>query len=175
MVLLLKNLLFTVLVPGMVAVYVPLRWLVAPGSLVWPGWNPRSVLAALCLTAGAAVYFTCLWEFGVRGRGTPAPIDAPKRLVVDGLYRYVRNPMYIGVLLVVVGWAVLFGSAALVWYPVWVAPFFHLFVVLVEEPILAHTFGAEYARYRAAVRRWIPGRPYPGPDPEQLDPGHRGG
>ena len=166
MVLFLKNLLFTVFVPGMLAVYVPLRWLVAPGSLGWPGWSVRGVLAVLCLTAGAAVYFACLWEFGVRGRGTPAPIDAPKRLVVHGLYRYMRNPMYLGVLLVLIGWAVLFRYPALALYPACVAPLFHLFVVLVEEPILARKFGDDYARYRGAVRRWIPGRPYARADQE---------
>jgi protein-S-isoprenylcysteine O-methyltransferase Ste14 len=117
-------------------------------------------LALLLLLLGTAVYLRCVWDFAVTGRGTPAPIDAPKVLVVRGLYRYVRNPMYVGVLLVVLGWSALFGSSALLIYAGSVGLFFHLFVVVVEEPILRRKFGESYEQYCSSVRRWLPGRSY---------------
>ena len=151
----LKNLLFTVLVPGAVAVYFPL-WL-AGGRVAWPpGWGLMQSAALLPLAAGCAAYFWCLWDFATFGRGTPAPVDAPRRLVVRGLYRYVRNPMYVGVLLVIAGWALLFQSARILGYWAAVALFFHLFVVAVEEPSLRGKFGRSYERYCREVGRWVP-------------------
>jgi len=151
MALLLKNLLFTVLVPGTVGVYLPLR--LAQGA---PAAGPTLVLALVLLAAGGAIYTWCVWDFASFGRGTPAPIDAPKRLVVRGLYRYVRNPMYVGVLTVILGWAVLFQSAQVLLYAIGIGVCFHLFVVLYEERRLAHQFGAEYREYCASVGRWLP-------------------
>ena len=108
------------------------------------------------LVAGTSTYLWCLWDFATFGRGTPAPIDAPKRLVVRGLYRYVRNPMYIGVLLVVIGWALYFASSVLLGYTAAIGLAFHLFVALYEEPALRKAFGAEYERYSSEVNRWVP-------------------
>ncbi len=156
MLLFLKNLLFTVLVPGTVAVFLP-YWIVARNREALHVEPVRALLAAPFVALGAATYFWCLWEFAVTGRGTPAPIDPPKRLVVRGLYRYVRNPMYVGVLLVIAGWAVLFGFGAVLRYGAAVAVAFHLFVVLVEEPLLRRRFGEAYDAYCRAVRRWVPG------------------
>jgi protein-S-isoprenylcysteine O-methyltransferase Ste14 len=151
----LKNLLFTVIVPGTVAVYVPLG--LAPGRWGLPArWGVVQYAALLPLAAGCAVYFWCLWDFAAFGRGTPAPVDAPRRLVVRGLYRHVRNPMYVGVLLVIAGWAVLFQSPRTLGYGLIVALFFHLFVVAVEEPSLRGKFGDTYVRYCREVRRWVP-------------------
>ena len=152
MVLFLKNVLFTLVVPGTVAVYVP--WRLSLGGAAASG--PLLALAIFVLAAGGATYGWCLWDFATFGRGTPAPIDAPKRLVVRGLYRSTRNPMYLGVLTVVVGWAVLHRSAALVLYALAIATLFHLFVVFYEEPHLHRRFGADYERYRADVPRWFP-------------------
>jgi protein-S-isoprenylcysteine O-methyltransferase Ste14 len=103
------------------------------------------------------VLFTVM-VFATFGRGTPAPIDAPKKLVVHGLYRYVRNPMYVGVFMVILGWALLFHSTMLAVYAVVVAVFFNAFIALYEEPHLAKTFGGEYDEYRARVPRWLPRR-----------------
>ena len=156
MILFLKNLLFTVLIPGTVGVYIPL-WLVGrrlPGAPAWT-W----LLAAPLLLAGAFLYFWCLWNFAVMGRGTPAPIDPPKKLIVRGPHRYVRNPMYLGVLSVVFGWAVLFRSKEILVYGIGVALLFHLAVLIVEEPSLRRLFGAEYEEYCRSVRRWIPTLP----------------
>ncbi len=159
MVLLLKNLLFTVLVPGTVAVYVPLR--IAGGVGSDAAFILR-VLAWIPGLIGLSIYLWCVWDFATFGRGTPAPIDAPKRLVVRGLYRYVRNPMYVGVLLVILAWVLHFGSLGLLLYGAAVATVFHCFVVFYEEPTLRRSFGDEYARYCAGVGRWWPRRPAAG-------------
>ena len=155
MILFLTNLLFTVLIPGTVAVYLPL-WL----SGGWRAVPVSALLLALPLFfAGAFLYFWCLWNFAVTGRGTPAPIDPPKKLIVRGPHRYVRNPMYLGVLTVVLGWAVLFRSLEILGYAAVVALLFHLVVLVVEEPSLRRLFGAEYEEYCRTVRRWIPSPP----------------
>jgi protein-S-isoprenylcysteine O-methyltransferase Ste14 len=155
-----KTVIFTVLVPGTVGVYVPYR-LRAPGAhaaarLAWLGLPP--------ILIGTAMYLWCAWDFATVGRGTPLPLDAPRILVVRGLYRYVRNPMYVGVLLVILGQALFFGSVATLWYAMSAALFFHLFVLLYEEPALSHQFGESYTRYVKTVPRWIP-RPAAKPAP----------
>lgn len=154
--LLLKNLLFTFVVPATVAVYLPL-WL-APETVLeparmGPAWR---WLALLPLAAGLSVYTWCVWDFASFGSGTPAPVDAPSRLVVRGLYRYVRNPMYVGVLLIILAWAGWFLSLRLLGYAALIAIIFHLFVTVYEEPALRRRFGSEYEGYTAKVRRWIP-------------------
>jgi protein-S-isoprenylcysteine O-methyltransferase Ste14 len=154
--LLLKNLLFTVFVPGTVAVYIPLRIVTNRFGSHATDWGPWQVTALLPLSIGAAIYFWCLRDFAMRGRGTPAPIDAPKQLVVRGLYQYVRNPMYIGVLLVIVGWGMFFQSWRILTYAGAVGICFHLFVVLIEEPVLREKFREEYISYCGEVRRWVP-------------------
>ncbi len=151
-----KNLIFTVLVPGAVAGWLPavLARDAAPASAPW------LVAGSALLAAGAAIYLWCLWDFASAGRGTPAPIDPPRTLVVRGLYRYTRNPMYLGVLTAIAGWVALYGSLALLGYGACVALAFHLFVVIYEEPALARRFGADYERYRTLAPRWLtrPGR-----------------
>jgi protein-S-isoprenylcysteine O-methyltransferase Ste14 len=151
-----KTLLFTILVPGTVAVLIP-GWLVGwdslalakgIGALRWIGLAP--------LLVGAWFYLRCAWDFVVAGQGTPAPIDAPKRLVVRGLYRVVRNPMYVGVLLCIGGEALLFGSARLLGYAALLLLCFHTFVVIYEEPTLRWVFGSSYEQYCMAVPRWVP-------------------
>jgi protein-S-isoprenylcysteine O-methyltransferase Ste14 len=147
-----KNLLFTVFVPGTVGVYVPL--LLAGGESPAAVW--ATALALPVLAAGAAIYGWCVWDFAHFGRGTPAPVDAPKRLVVRGLYRYTRNPMYVGVLVVILGWAILFQAGVLVVYALLVGSGFHLVVVSYEERHLHRTFGDEYDAYCTRVGRWFP-------------------
>lgn len=156
MLLLLKNLLFTMFVPGVVAVYIPIRLIASRAGTVKPDWRAWQIAAMLPLSIGAAIYFWCLWDFAIQGRGTPAPIDAPKHLVVRGLYNYIRNPMYIGVLLLIAGWAMFFQSRDVLIYGAIVGLFFHLFVVLVEEPLLRKKFGEAYLSYCARVGRWVP-------------------
>ena len=150
----LENLLFTVLVPGTVAGWVPWR-IVSRGARAAPdGWT--LAVGAILGALGLAIYFWCLWDFATVGRGTPAPIDPPAHLVMRGLYRYVRNPMYVGVLCVIASWSLLFGSRRVAEYGALVWLFFTLFVILVEEPMLRRRFGASYDEYCRSVGRWLP-------------------
>ena len=155
MTLLLKNLLFTLLVPGTVSVWIPLLW-----SRRFTA-TPASRLAAVPLfIAGATLYAWTVWNFARLGRGTPLPLDAPRRLVVRGPHRHVRNPMYLGVLCVILGWAITYRSPQLGLYAAAMAIAFHLVVLIVEEPSLRRQFGEDYAAYCRAVSRWLPGRAY---------------
>lgn len=151
----LRNLLFTILVPGAGGVYVP-WWLLtsggaAPRPVAWP--------AVTLIVAGAVLYGACQWMFASVGRGTPGPWDAPRRVVAVGPYRWVRNPIYIGALLVLFGEAWLFLSLPLLLYALLAAVGFHLFVIGYEEPMLRRRFGADYDVYRSKVWRWIPHLP----------------
>ena len=152
MVLFLKILVFTVFVPGIVAGYIPWSMLrdVPLVSALWV------YPAVFCFAAGTTIYVWCAVDFGVAGQGTPAPIDAPKHLVVRGLYQNVRNPMYVGVVTVLAGWTLLYQSENLLKYTVAVFGAFHLFVVFYEEPQLQRLFGEEYSAYLSKVGRWIP-------------------
>src|SRR5450631_4127561 len=107
-------------------------------------------------SARAALYLTCVWIFAVVGRGTPGPWDAPRHLVAVGPYRWVRNPIYLAALLVVLGEAWLFDSRSLLLYAGEMAIFFHLFVIGYEEPTLRRAFGQTYVEYTRRVRRWFP-------------------
>jgi protein-S-isoprenylcysteine O-methyltransferase Ste14 len=154
-----KNLLFTLIVPGTIAVYIPLGLIGRDAS--WPERLASQHVAGLLLIAiGAAIYFRCLWEFWVVGRATPAPIDPPKFVVRSGPFRYVRNPFYVGVVTFILGEAVFFADWRIAFYAAVVALGFHMFVIAVEEPSLEEQFGEAYLKYKKAVRRWIPGRPY---------------
>lgn len=118
----------------------------------------RAVGVTLMLV-GAAIVLWCLVSFVVIGRGTPAPFDAPRRLVPAGPYRWVRNPMYLGALAVLAGFGFWHRSLAMVLFVIPVALAFHLFVLLYEEPTLTHRFGNEYEAYKTRVRRWLPAAP----------------
>lgn len=150
--LLLKNLLFTLVVPGTVAGAVP--YLLSDGARLAPG--PLRAIGLVLFALGFAIYAWCVWDFASFGGGTPAPIDAPRKLVVRGLYRYTRNPMYVGVLTIVVAWAVALRAVEIALYAAAVASLFHLFIRLYEEPHLEREFGDEYVRYKQRVGRWLP-------------------
>ena len=135
-------------------------WLATPlrhfdeGLSTMPAWaNPAGWSA---LAAGAVLALWCIATFIVRGRGTPAIFDAPRRLVAAGPYRYVRNPMYIGAGLAVIGAAIVYHSWALAVYVLVLAVLLNLLISSYEEPTLTRMFGAEYEAYKAAVPRWIP-------------------
>jgi protein-S-isoprenylcysteine O-methyltransferase Ste14 len=151
---LLRTLIFTVFVPGFWTVLVP-YWLV--------GRHPRlnlrgtAIVGWLLVLAGVALYLACaFWGFALRGRGTPAPIDPPKRLVVEGPYRIIRNPMYWSVATVMAGEALAFRSRALAEIGGALFICAVLFVMVYEEPILREKFGAEYEAYCRRVPGWIP-------------------
>ena len=104
---------------------------------------------------GTVLLLWCVRDFYVAGKGTLAPWSPPRNLVVVGLYRWSRNPMYIAVLLILIGWALAFESRGLWTYVAGIAVAFHLRVVLYEEPWLARTHGTAWDKYRARVRRWL--------------------
>jgi protein-S-isoprenylcysteine O-methyltransferase Ste14 len=152
----LGSLLFLVVAPGTVAGLVPWwisRWRVQRPFL---GAAELRLVGAVLLVAGVAVLVDSFARFALRGLGTPAPVAPPRHLVVTGLYRHVRNPMYSGLMAAILGQALLLGDASLLGYALLVWLLVHLFVVLYEEPTLERTFGEEYTRFRANVPRWIP-------------------
>jgi protein-S-isoprenylcysteine O-methyltransferase Ste14 len=165
-----RNLVFTVVVPGLGGAWVPWRIATAHGGhgvgVAAAGWPAVPVIAA-----GAALYAWCVWNFAAVGRGTPGPWDAPSRAVTTGPYRWVRNPIYLAALLVVLGEAWLFMSLWLLAYAGLMAVFFHLFVTGYEERTLRRRFGPSYLEYQRTVPRWLP-RPPRGRDrpPERAAP-----
>jgi protein-S-isoprenylcysteine O-methyltransferase Ste14 len=155
----LGSLAFLVIAPGVVAGWVPYRLSRWAWHAPWLGTTATRYAGAALAAMGAAALLHAFARFALEGRGTPAPIAPTETLVVSGLYRYVRNPMYIAVLSLVLGQALLFGSAPLVAYALILWLLFHLFVVFYEEPTLALRYGASYERFRASVNRWLPRPP----------------
>jgi protein-S-isoprenylcysteine O-methyltransferase Ste14 len=149
----LSTILFTIVVPGSVLVVIPCVLL---GGFTTPPNGVVALAGALIILLGAAIYFRCAWEFAVRGLGTPAPIAPTKYLVTTALHRYVRNPMYIGVFVVIVGEAALFRTLVLLVYAAFFCVPVELFVIFYEEPTLRRQFGESYEAYRRSVPRWIP-------------------
>ena len=150
----LKTTLFMLLVPGLLLVVFPALLMATDSPLFSFGifrW-----LALPLWAIGAAMMLWCAWAFTVRGRGTPAPTDPPKELVISGLYRFVRNPIYVGVVIFLLGHVLWHPSLSILWMPLIVAVASHLFVTLYEEPHLRKTFGAAYEQYCREVPRWIP-------------------
>jgi protein-S-isoprenylcysteine O-methyltransferase Ste14 len=136
--------------PGVVAFGVPL---LVFRSGPWPEtFHP---MGAALLAAGLMILGWCVRDFYVLGRGTLAPWDPPRALVVRGLYRYSRNPMYVGVLCIVAGWAAGFRSTSLAIYALCLAVAFQIRVIAAEEPFLARTHGAAWDEYKARVPRWV--------------------
>lgn len=156
---LVKTAIFTVVVPGTVAIYVPqtLRDRVAADHVSSSVFSGVSLVLFLC---GATIYLWCAWDFAVKGLGTPAPIDAPRVLVVKGLYRFTRNPMYVGVAAMIAGQAGYYRSASIGIYLLIVLLAFHTFVRLYEEPTLRRLFGEQYEGYCRTVPRWLPRLPH---------------
>jgi protein-S-isoprenylcysteine O-methyltransferase Ste14 len=152
----LGTLLFFCVAPATVAGWVP--WLMTrwqPQPPLFDGAASRWI-GALLAVAGALMVIESFVRFALKGIGTPAPIAPTRHLVVSGLYRHVRNPMYVGVVLAIFGQALWLGSVALIGYAAAVFAAFFLFVLLYEEPALRRQFGAEYEQYRAGVPRWWP-------------------
>lgn len=158
----LRSLLWVILLPGLLAGYIPWRYF-GVGSVVLDPTNPLHWAGLLGIVAGVVLLGACVWEFARTGRGTLSPLDPPRVLVVRGLYRYVRNPMYLSVTLIILGEVLLTGSRALLGY--WVVWFLavNAFVIGFEEQTLRRRFGSAFERYAREVHRWIPGvRPYGG-------------
>lgn len=131
---------------------------VIPCLLAWldPFFVAGHVLGYCLVAVGGIMLGWCVRDFLVIGKGTLAPWDPPKRLVVVGLYRFVRNPMYVGVLLVVAGWGIALGSPLVAGYGLGLGIIFHVRVLTYEEPKMASLFPADWAEYVKKVRRWLP-------------------
>ncbi|HEX9020448.1 MAG TPA: methyltransferase [Nitrospirota bacterium] len=151
-----KDILYTIFIAGSVTIFAP-AWLLLRNLTIMPSpWQVPQYLALAPAATGGAIFLRCLWDFASRGSGTPSFFDPPRALVVHGLYRYVRNPLYLGYLLVLLGEAAFFESWALLRYAAGFFATAHLIVVFYEEPHLSRRFGESYNRYRKGVRRWVP-------------------
>lgn len=148
--------LFLVVAPGTISGLVP--WWISRWRLEGPllGLLPLRVAGVLLIAAALPVLLDSFSRFALEGIGTPAPIFPTKYLVVTGLYRYVRNPIYVAVVTVILGQGLFFGNIAVLEYGVLVWIAFHIFVMAYEEPILRATFPREYQRFCKNVPRWIP-------------------
>jgi protein-S-isoprenylcysteine O-methyltransferase Ste14 len=150
-----RSLFWTMLVPGVVAGYVPWRYLGLRRAQIDLS-TPAHALGLLCVVAGAVLLGACIVEFARRGRGTLSPVDPPRQLVVQGLYKYVRNPMYLAVTTILWGEWLLVPSLALALYWLLFFAAANLFVMGYEEPYLRDRFGDSYEAYSRQVGRWIP-------------------
>ena len=159
---LLGSAVFLVIAPGTLAGYIP--WTFTRWQMHAPFFPFARGLGVALIVAGLPALLDSFARFALQGLGTPAPVAPPSRLVATGLYRFVRNPMYVSVTSLILGQALLFGSLRLLYYGGVVALGFHLFVLLYEEPALRAKFGDQYADYCRHVRRWFPRfRPYTQP------------
>jgi protein-S-isoprenylcysteine O-methyltransferase Ste14 len=149
-----------VLFPGTVAVYIPYR-LLAPFSLSGPDqWSLTQFVAVLLLSIGAVILFKSIWSFARVGKGTLAPFDETQKLIVVGLYRYVRNPMYIGVITILLAESWFFWSIRLLTYTAFCFVVANILIIGYEENRLRYKYGDEFRHYCEYVGRWIPGEPY---------------
>jgi protein-S-isoprenylcysteine O-methyltransferase Ste14 len=145
---------FFAVTPGTVAGVVP--WSLTSWEVTHRYWLLLRIAGGVLIVCGGVILVRAFADFALRGVGTPAPVAPTQHLVVDGPYRYVRNPMYLAVLAAIIGQALLLGQPVLLVYAIVVAVAVGTFVVGYEEPTLAEQFGAEYDAYREAVPRWLP-------------------
>lgn len=139
------------ILPGLAALFAP------PLLAQIDPWRTGFFLpGGVILFLGLVLLLWCVRDFYASGKGTLAPWDPPQHLVTVGLYRFVRNPMYVGVLVLVAGWAMLLASPLVMLYDLFLAVAFHLRIVLYEEPWLAEKFGRTWQQYQSAVGRWRP-------------------
>ena len=151
----LRSAFWTIAFPGFAAGYVPWRFLdVRDVTFDWR--NPLHLLGGLLVALGAILLLTCIYEFAARGRGTLSPADPPKELVVQGLYRYVRNPMYVSVMTILAGETLLVQSVEMLVYMLFFFTAATAFVIGFEEPYLRQQFGTSYEEYTRRVGRWLP-------------------
>jgi protein-S-isoprenylcysteine O-methyltransferase Ste14 len=153
--LLLRSIFFTIVHPGLVTVLIP-YWLISSRDLEASHGHPIRYFGLPLIVIGAAALLWCIWNFFSAGRGTLSPIDPPKHLVVRGLYKYVRNPMYVSVVTMLLGEAIFFWSKPVLIEAAVFVVLANLFVILYEERALGKQFGESYDEYRRTVGRWIP-------------------
>ena len=154
--LLLRNLFFTILQPGMVAGFIP-YWIVRNqlDQILEKPMGLSQGVAILIFAAGFIITIACILRFAFEGKGTLSPVDETKQLVIGGLYKYSRNPMYVGVMLMLLAEVFYTDSMSLVAYTAIIFSCFHLFILIHEEPRLLKDFGDQYRQYCQKVRRWL--------------------
>ena len=153
-----RSLMWTILFPGFFAGYVPWRFF-GLGQIRLTELNQTSLLGLICVGLGVVLLAACIVEFARSGRGTLSPMDPPRHLVIRGLYKYVRNPMYLSVTTIVLGEVLLTHSFELaVYWAIWFVAV-NLFVMGYEEPTLRRRFGRSYDQYTECVGRWVPRLP----------------
>lgn len=152
----LRNLFFTALQPGLVVGLFPYMILKNERPELFDvKFGLLQYFGIFLFVIGAVILFDCIVRFAVQGEGTLSPADPTRKLVISGLYKYSRNPMYWGVMLMLIGEGMFFESGGLWIYTTFIFIAFNLFIRLVEEPRLRKDFGEEYDTYRKKVRRWI--------------------
>jgi protein-S-isoprenylcysteine O-methyltransferase Ste14 len=154
--LLVRNLFFTILQPGLVAGLIPFLILRNKVNNIFV--QPLRLyhyMGTILFLIGLIIMLSCIIRFATKGQGTLSPADPTKRLVVTGLYRFSRNPMYIGVMLILIGETVFTQSASLLIYSLFIFLLFNIFILVHEEPRLKRVFGEEYTEYQQKARRWI--------------------
>jgi protein-S-isoprenylcysteine O-methyltransferase Ste14 len=149
----LRSIFWTLLLPGTMTVVIPYSILQENGARIVVNWH---LLGIGPIGAGAWILLSCVWHFQTSGHGTLAPVDPPKFLVIRGLYHYVRNPMYFGIVMILLGETLVFWSAGILWYSFIFIIIANLFIRFVEEPNLERQFGEPYREYCRSVHRWIP-------------------
>jgi len=154
---LIRAITYSALFIGIVLIYAPANLLSWSGIARPTAIEVQQIAGMVMCAVGAAVALWCIFTFASIGRGTPAPFDPPRRLVIKGHYRFVRNPMYIGAGLALAGAALFYESLPLLAYTGFFFLATHVLVVWYEEPTLRQTFGQEYEAYCRQVRRWLPG------------------
>lgn len=162
-----RTITYATLFIAVVLIYLPARVLAWAGVAHPAAMALPQISGLLIGSMGAIIALWCVFAFAWIGKGTPAPFDPPRRLVIRGPYRFVRNPMYIGAASALAGAALFYTSAALLGLVILFLLVTHLFVVLYEEPTLRRSFGVEYAAYCVRVHRWLP-RPRASSVPERF-------
>jgi protein-S-isoprenylcysteine O-methyltransferase Ste14 len=146
----------TILVPGSACILVPYFILKAANVSLNPPIGIIQIIALLAAVLGWGMIIWVSTAFVRLGKGTPIPIEPPRHLVISGLYRYMRNPMYTGALIIILAEALYFRATSLVFYAIGLGVLFQTFLIIFEEPQLKRRFGMEYKQYLETVPRWIP-------------------
>lgn len=151
-----RNLFFIIIHPGLVVGLIP-YWIVEHKlneNFSYP-FQWFQFLGPLLFLIELTIMLNCIFNFAVEGRGTLSPADPTKKLVISGLYRFSGNPMYLGVIIILLGETIFFQSILLLWYMIFIFLVFNLFILLIEEPRLSKDFGKEHQKYRVRVRMWL--------------------
>jgi protein-S-isoprenylcysteine O-methyltransferase Ste14 len=151
-----RNLFFTILQPGLVAGLIPF-WIInyTINDIFEKTWLWYHYIGAIVCITGLVIMLRCIIHFAIQGKGTLSPADPTKNLVITGLYKFSRNPMYVGVILILIGETIFFKSIKLGAYTLFIFMTFNLFIIYIEEPRLRKDFGEAYTKYCKKVRRWI--------------------